>query len=40
MKMDLFERIFEIQKKIDVITSSKYEGMEKDFWKGSQQGSF
>ena len=28
MKMNLFERIFEIQKKIDVITSSKYEGMD------------
>lgn len=26
--MDLFERIFEIQKKIDAITSSKYEGMD------------
>ena len=26
--MNLFERIFEIQKKIDVITLSKYEGMD------------
>jgi len=28
MKTNLFERIFEIQKKIDAITLSKYEGMD------------
>jgi hypothetical protein len=26
--MDLFNRIFEIQKKIDAVTTSKYEGMD------------